>query len=82
MDRPAFMNLRPGTKKYRYARGIPSYDEQQEEISVSGDLIGMIFNGYRTYAKILKLTGRVIESAPYEAKALSYRQVDRFALVG
>jgi hypothetical protein len=41
MDRQAFMNLRPGTVKYRYARGIPSYDEQQEEISVSGDLVGM-----------------------------------------
>jgi hypothetical protein len=75
MDRPAFMNRKPGTKKYFYARGIPSYDEQQEEISVSGDLVGMIFNGYKTYAKILNLTGRSDESAPYAAKAQVYRQL-------
>jgi hypothetical protein len=75
MERPAFMNLRPGTIKYRYARGIPSYDEQQEDISVSGDLLGMIYNGYRTYAKILKITGRGDQCAPYEAKALEYRKL-------
>jgi hypothetical protein len=75
MDRPAFMNLKPGTVKYRYARGIPSYDEQQDDISVSGDLIGMIYNGFRTYAKILKVTDRGEMSRPYEEKAGQYRQL-------
>ncbi len=75
MDRPAFMNLKPTTIKYRYARGIPSYDEQQDDISVGGDLIGMIYNGFRTYAKILKETGRAGISSPYEDKANKYRQL-------
>jgi hypothetical protein len=75
MDRPAFMNRKPDTKKYFHARGIPSYDEQQSDISVSGDLIGMIFNAYRTYADILKLTGRSDESGIYEQKALQYRKL-------
>lgn len=75
MDRPAYMNLKPGTVQYRYARGIPSYDEQQNDISVSGDLIGMIYNGFRTYARILKVTGRGEMSGPYEEKAGRYLQL-------
>jgi len=75
MDRPAFMNLKPTTVKYRLARGIPSYDEQQDDISVSGDLIGMIYNGFITYAKMLKITGRVEMSIPYEEMAGQYRQL-------
>ena len=75
MDRPAFMNRKPETKKYYYARGIPSYDEQQEDISVSGDLIGMIYNGFRVYAHILNETGRSHEAAPYREKASQYLQL-------
>jgi hypothetical protein len=75
MDRPAFMNLNPATIKYRFARGIPSYDEQQDDISVSGDLIGMVYNGFRTYSKILKVTGRGEMSGPYEEKAGKYKQL-------
>jgi len=75
MDRSAFMNLKPNTIKYRYARGIPSYDEQQDDISVSGDLIGMVYNGFMTYAKILKVTGRGEMSGPYEEKAWQFRQL-------
>ena len=75
MDRPAFMNRKPATKKYFYARGIPSYDEQQDDISVSGDLIGMIYNGFRTYAEILKLTGRGAESGLYTEKAGLYKKL-------
>ena len=75
MSRPATLNLKPDTKRFRQARGIPSYDEQQEDISVSGDLIGMIYNGFRTYAEILKLTGRGAESGAYATKAAQYRQL-------
>jgi hypothetical protein len=75
MDRPAFMNIRPTTVRYRFARGIPSYDEQQDDISVSGDLIGMVYNGFMTYAKILKVTVRVEMSGHYEEIAGQYRQL-------
>jgi hypothetical protein len=75
MHRPAFLNLKPDTRKYTYARGIPSYDEQQEDISVSGDLIGMIYNGFRTYVKMLETTGRADQAGPYEAKAGQYRKL-------
>jgi hypothetical protein len=75
MDRPAFMNRKPDTKKYFYARGIPSYDEQQEDISVSGDLIGMIYNAYRTYASILEQTGRQEMAVAYRDKADQYRKL-------
>jgi hypothetical protein len=75
MNRPAFLNRKPGTKKYFYARGIPSYDEQQSDISVSGDLIGMIYNGFRTYINILDETGRKDQAAPYEQKMKLYREL-------
>ncbi len=73
MDRPSRMNLKPETERFKYARGIPSYDEQQDDISVSGDLVGMIYNGFRTYAKILKVTGQGELSSDYEKKAREYR---------
>jgi hypothetical protein len=75
MDRPAFMNLKPGTKKYRYARGIPSYDESQDDITVSGDLLGMIYNGYKTYAKMLKLRGDSGTGERYAREAARYRHL-------
>jgi hypothetical protein len=53
MERPALMNLKADTRKYKFARGIPSYDESQDGLTVSGDLLGMIFNGFRTYAFML-----------------------------
>jgi hypothetical protein len=73
MQRPAFMNRTPETIKYKYARGIPSYDEGQDEISVSGDLVGMIYNGFKTYAQILRLTGRADQSGHFDAMAAEYR---------
>ncbi len=75
MDRPAFMNLKPETVKYKYARGIPSYDESQDDIAVSGDLLGMIYNGFKTYSNILKLRGDTGESEKYAGKAAGYRHL-------
>ncbi|MCK9404414.1 MAG: hypothetical protein M0Q26_13570 [Chitinophagaceae bacterium] len=75
MERPAFMNLSPATVKYKYARGIPSYDESQEDLTVSGDLLGMIYNGFKTYAQILKLKNQNELSKLYEGKALAYRRL-------
>ena len=75
MDRPASMNLKADTRKYRLARGIPSYDEQQEDISVSGDLIGMIYNAFNIYAKMLRFCGESGEALYYENQASAYRKV-------
>ncbi len=72
MERPARMNIRPGTVRFREARGIPSYDESQEDISVSGDLLGMIYNGFMTYSKILELRGNVELSKKYRVTADKY----------
>ena len=72
MSRPPLMNLRPSTLKYRNARGIPSYDESQEEISVSSDLIGMICNGFAKYAAILKMKGEDSLSSFYQDRSDQY----------
>jgi hypothetical protein len=72
MERPAIMNLKPGTVKYRYARGIPSYDESQDDMVVSSDLLGMIYNGFNTYAQILNLKNQDELSAQYQKKAGEY----------
>lgn len=75
MDRPGMMNLKPETVKYKYARGIPSYDESQDNLAVSGDLLGLIYNGFKTYSKILKLRGEVGLSEKYAGKAAEYRHL-------
>ncbi len=75
MDRPGMMNLKPETVKYKQARGIPSYDESQDNLAVSGDLLGMIYNGFKTYSKILKLRGENGLSERYAGKAAEYRHL-------
>ena len=75
MDRPASMNLKPSTVKYKYARGIPSYDESQTDLTVSGDLLGMIYNGSRIYAKILSARNQSQPSEKYAKQASDYRQL-------
>ena len=75
MDRPALMNLKPSTTKYRYSRGIPSYDELQSDLTVSGDLLGMIYNGFRTYAIILRLRHHVELTDKYAKQAQQYRKL-------
>jgi hypothetical protein len=72
MDRPAFMNLRPETIKYKFARGIPSYDESQDDMTVSGDLLGMIYNGFRVYSQILKIRGQEEQGKQYISRAEKY----------
>ncbi len=72
MQRPPVMNLKPGTVKYRFARGIPSYDEGQSDISVSSDLLGMICNGFAVYSKILRIRGEKAKSEIYGKKAEKY----------
>ncbi|MCC6929402.1 MAG: hypothetical protein IT359_10470 [Gemmatimonadaceae bacterium] len=75
MHRPAFPNLRPGTVKYRKARGIPSYDEQQDSLVLGSDLLGMILNGFTTYARILAARGDSAAGTPYLAEAAHYKQL-------
>ncbi|MFA6126713.1 MAG: hypothetical protein WC699_05370 [Bacteroidales bacterium] len=75
MQRPALMNLKAETVKYKYARGIPSYDESQDDLTVSGDLLGMIYNGFKTYAQILKLKNQEDLSRQYSEKASAYRHL-------
>jgi len=75
MQRPAFMNRRPSTIKYKNARGIPSYDESQDDLTVSSDLLGMIYNGFRTYSKILELRNQSIEGEKYAKKAELYKHL-------
>ena len=75
MDRPPLMNLKPSTTKYRYSRGIPSYDELQSDLTVSSDLLGMIYNGFKTYAKILKLRNQNELSEKYAKRASAYQQL-------
>jgi len=72
MSRPALMNVKPATTKYKYARGIPSYDESEADLAVSGDLLGMIYNAYRAYAKILRLRNLAEPSERYAARAAAY----------
>ena len=75
MARPPLMNLRKGTVKYRFARGIPSYDEGQENMCVSGDLLGMIANAASVYSSILKLQGSLREAGHYDELASRYRRL-------
>ena len=75
MDRPASMNLKPSTTKYKYARGIPSYDESQADLTVSGDLLGMIYNGFRTYAKVLHFRHQGELADKYAKEAQKYRKI-------
>jgi hypothetical protein len=73
MDRTPFMNLRANTIRYREARGIPSYDEAQKQLVAGSDLVGMILNGYATYARILTARGDSAAAAPYVARAAEYK---------
>lgn len=75
MDRPALMNRKPRTRRFAYARGIPSYDESQDGLTVSGDLMGMIYNGFRTYAQMLNLRGDSAEAHAYAARASQYKRL-------
>jgi hypothetical protein len=74
MKRPAMMNLKSETIKYRNARGIPSYDESQVGLTVSSDLLGMICNGYRKYSEILRIKG--LDSVSKEYLAISDRYMN------
>jgi len=75
MDRPALMNLKPGTIKYKFARGLPSYDESQDDLTVSSDLLAMILNAFRTYSQILKLRGEEKLSGQYLKRAMQYEEL-------
>ena len=75
MQRAAFPNLRPGTVKYRKARGIPSYDEQQDSLVLGSDLLGMIQNGFATYARILAARGDSAAGIAYLAQAARYKRL-------
>ena len=72
MARPAFLNRRPGTRRYAKSRGIPSYDEGQDDLVMSGDLLGMIYNGFITYAKVLGARDDSARSARYLTRASAY----------
>jgi len=78
LGRQPIMNLKPSTIQYRETRGLPSYDEQQNDIAVGGDLLGMIANGFRTYADILKSRGDTERSQEYRRKAALYlKQIEQ-----
>jgi hypothetical protein len=72
MSRPPMMNLKPQTVKYRYSRGIPSYDESQDDLVVSSDLLGLICNGFRRYSEILGMKGADFTSKEYFARYEEY----------
>ncbi len=72
MERPALMNMTNETVKYKFSRGIPSYDESQDDLTVSSDLLAMIYNGFKTYSQILKLKNKEELSQQYSRRALEY----------
>lgn len=75
MQRPAFLNRTAATVRFREARGIPSYDEAQEDMTVSADLLAISANGFSTYAKILGLSGKAEEAKKYRETAATYTQL-------
>ncbi|MFZ9661710.1 MAG: trehalase family glycosidase, partial [Chitinophagaceae bacterium] len=75
MQRPAFMNLTETTLRFKEARGIPSYDESQDNMALGSDLLAIITNGFSTYAKILQHTGHLAEAKIYQEKAGKYKHL-------
>lgn len=75
MTRPRFMNspvpfnVEDG---YHKCRGLASYVENFDGITVSADLIASIYRGYVSYAKILELRGDKKASRQYMAIAEDY----------
>lgn len=78
MLRPALMNISapdPDNMRFRYTRGLPSYEESVKGLTVTGDLIAVIYKGFKAYADIQKIKGNPELSEAYEKKAQAYAQL-------
>ncbi len=75
MDRPRFMNSPVpfnAEDNYHKCRGLASYVENFEGLTVSADLLAAIYRGCVSYSKLLELKGDVKASKRYAAMAESY----------
>jgi len=75
--RPAIVN-KPSNfdyaDNYTRSRGLPSYVESIDSLSMSADLVAAIYRGYASYASILKRRGAFLKSNEYEKRAAPYLQ--------
>lgn len=75
MDRPRFMNAPVPFNiedNFHRCRGLASYVENFEGLTVSADLLAAIYRGCISYSKILELNGDAKASRRYAAMAKDY----------
>lgn len=77
MNRPTVMNEDSSLKTYRFkgVRGLPSYEESVNGLSVTGDLIAAIYKGLLDYANMLSLKGENQLAKEYRNKAREYAEL-------
>lgn len=72
MRRPRLMNVRgmsdPG-KKFRNARGIPGYNEQNPDYTLGMDVVATQYAGYKAYAYIQEVRGNEELAKRFKQKA-------------
>ena len=77
LKRPAFPNAPENFNikdNFHRCRGLASYDESVDNLSMSVDLVAAIYRGLLSYSNILKLNGDKAKADWYEKKAISYQQ--------
>lgn len=75
MERPRFMNSPVPFNiedNYHKCRGLASYVENFEGLTVSADLLAAIYRGHISYSKILELNGDSENAERYAARAKEY----------
>lgn len=76
MSRPVYMNSPSPfdkNKSFHTCRGLPSYVENKAGITMSADLIAMLYKGFVAYAEIKEKQG--LDSKKYRETAEKYRQI-------
>ena len=78
MDRPRFMHtpepFNPN-KAFHVCRGLASYVENFDGLSVSIDLIAALYAGHKAYASMLNLMGNEEKAVEYETRAHEYQKL-------
>lgn len=75
MDRPRFMNSPTPFNtedNFHKCRGLASYVENFEGLTISADLLATIYRGCISYSKLLELKGNIEDSHRYAAMAEDY----------
>ncbi len=73
LTRTRAVNANPDAKRFRGARGVPSYVESYPGLYSSSDLVATLYGGFDAYSRVLAEVGDTKASREMAARAEAYR---------